>query len=332
MTLLDPSSPESSCVKADLAHYLKSTASLRCVSIKSDEDLWNYEIFLDLARHQTITKLVMPQVLVPGPWLQSMLQVQEDKKPFERVRDISMRLHEAQIQLFITLVPKITNLSIQLRGVYSDVLTPISRLASLERLYLAYDDGDDIGNHPVNGEGLLSLARNCKNLSSIEIMDLYPCNTGAVKLLDSTIQEFSSLLPRLQKFSIPTQDSRLTLNSLVSFGQNCKGLTELTISADVDLRVLVRTTPAGLFQSLRGLRITPPAEQQLKFNTPDEALTLMKQILKTMPNCVTFRSGHRDFVFLGCEWGRSDELEFLDNGNMTFLGCKINLWGRAYVA
>ena len=80
---------------------------------------------------------------------------------------------------------------------------------------------------------------------------------------------------------------------MIFFGQHCKGLKELELSAAVDFSELTRVGSPNLFPALEMLNIE---QNEPSFVTESmsqgEIDRLAKQTLKIMPHCGGFRSGY----------------------------------------
>ena len=216
------------------------------------------------------------------------------QSPFESLQKLDVSLTDNERNLLFPHLGNVTDLTLRLADAMSkNHLASLCHLPGLRKISIGSYYGGPVDGK-IDGETLVQLARHCPRLISIMVGGVAQ-HLIAPTVSDSEIEEVVRTLPNLEEFHFEADDTRLTENSILQFGQHCKELRSLIISGGPDYVELANSGPAGLFPKLKNfvLKYYPRNSVRLQsFRTlsNEELIATAGRIARMMPECESFES------------------------------------------
>ncbi|MCJ1327366.1 hypothetical protein MMC10_004035 [Thelotrema lepadinum] len=288
--------------------FLDSTATLATLRIWGSEDLWSCETFIHIARNRNLSQLDFGMVsnLVNKDWMEITSRVVTS--PFESLKKLQVLITDDGWDLLLPYISNVTDLRVRLADkISANHLTSLCCLSSLKKVRIDSRDDGELGGE-IDGEALVQMAKHCPMLISIEIGESKQRSLGRT-VSDSVIEKVAQSLPKLESFSLLGGFSKMTEHSILHFGQYCKALRWLTISAVPSFVELAYSGSAGMFHKLEKLDICDYRRpEQFRVRSYEEIEEIAMRIARMMPKCERFSSNNAyGYVFV------QGERLYLDN-------------------
>ena len=167
-------------------------------------------------------------------------------RPFSSLKKLVVETSIDAACLLIPCVTGVDDLTLHLynspgRHSSGQVFQAISKLSQLRKLTLRFR-----GTRNIGGQGLVTLAAGCSNLTSVSINfsddeDYLNLSTHLADVIsDSTIEEVARLLPALRHFHLDSDLPLFTGTALLHLGRNCHRIRSVSLGVDADLLKLAQ--------------------------------------------------------------------------------------------
>lgn len=268
--------------KSAVTNLIRSLKSLNRIGLGREPiNSISLEAFVCLSRSYSLEQLQIYGI--QSDWVNAL-----EPNAFKALRSLTCSISSDGLERLLRFLPDLRFLIVQATSGSTDIVKIISlaRLRHLRQLILypcpktAFSVNDLIG-----------IADGAIELQSLNIGK--HTENGAhffaaiADLNDSTMFDLVTRLPKLKDITLLSEDSKLTEQSLISFGTQCPNLRYYRLNAVVDVRRLIEQTSVGKFSCLEHFLITGSPGVADDEVSADDLRSMAEALLQIMPSLQT---------------------------------------------